>query len=498
MRRQEKTFLKIVPQVSQKAESQTLDVAQGDDDERVPDPDLHPISEQCYRPPRSLPEGNKWDNARVPLFQVQTGRHRARSHERWHSMKVLCLALMLCGILIILELFGGIYGKSLALLTDVVHLLTDVGALLVALLSLYLAGRRSTRRYTYGWHRAEVIGALFSVLIIWVLVGAVGGKSIQHFYHFFKCRRILRHLSPFLSPQVPNESKALSFFPQRLSSFPNQSEFFFLDSYCKRIDGRVMMTLGFLGLLVNLTIALILRGQPNSHSDTPTAFNVLSSSASKNEDRNSKSRRGSHREIEELNSKLPFVLVVNAYSTQEDARSLQTFTPPTEHSNVNLRGAFLHALSDCLQSLGVILAGFCIWLGGKSSYSKFNIADPLASLLFAGIGLYTTRYLFHDLWFILMESCPKFIDYDAIYRDLLHIHQVKAVLDLHLWSLKMNYSCATAHLQVDDTAGDKNDTLAQVTKSAHKIFVQYKIDHSTIQIHVMEKFENSTNSAESR
>jgi cobalt-zinc-cadmium efflux system protein len=68
------------------------------------------------------------------------------------------------------ELIGGIYTNSLALYSDAVHLLTDVAAILLSLFALWVAARPARAGKTYGYLRAEILGALLNGLFLWVLV----------------------------------------------------------------------------------------------------------------------------------------------------------------------------------------------------------------------------------------------------------------------------------------------------------------------------------------
>ena len=71
------------------------------------------------------------------------------------------------------ELVGGLYANSLALLTDAVHMFTDIAALCLSLLSLWIAARPATSGKTYGYLRAEILGALFNGLFLWMLVAFI-------------------------------------------------------------------------------------------------------------------------------------------------------------------------------------------------------------------------------------------------------------------------------------------------------------------------------------
>jgi cobalt-zinc-cadmium efflux system protein len=68
------------------------------------------------------------------------------------------------------ELVGGFYTNSLALLSDAVHLLTDLAAIGLSLFALWIAARPAQGGKTYGYLRAEILGALVNGLFLWVLV----------------------------------------------------------------------------------------------------------------------------------------------------------------------------------------------------------------------------------------------------------------------------------------------------------------------------------------
>jgi len=91
----------------------------------------------------------------------------------------LILASVLCLFFMILEIIGGFLANSLAIATDAAHLLTDFASFMISLFSIYLASRPATRNMSFGWHRAEVIGATVSVLMIWVVTGILVYIAIE-------------------------------------------------------------------------------------------------------------------------------------------------------------------------------------------------------------------------------------------------------------------------------------------------------------------------------
>lgn len=79
----------------------------------------------------------------------------------------------------VFEAFGGYFSNSLALMTDAGHMLTDVGAMALSLLAIWVAERPTTQSMSFGWQRAEILGALASGLLIWLLAAILVYEAIQ-------------------------------------------------------------------------------------------------------------------------------------------------------------------------------------------------------------------------------------------------------------------------------------------------------------------------------
>ena len=67
------------------------------------------------------------------------------------------------------EIIGGIISGSLAILTDAAHLLSDLVGFGISIIALTLGVRSPTNTLTFGFYRAETVGALTSVILIWAL-----------------------------------------------------------------------------------------------------------------------------------------------------------------------------------------------------------------------------------------------------------------------------------------------------------------------------------------
>jgi cation diffusion facilitator family transporter len=95
------------------------------------------------------------------------------------ARRKLMVACVLCLLFMMAEAVGGYLANSLAIATDAAHLLTDLASFLISLFSIYLSSRPASKKYNFGWHRAEVVGALTSVLMIWVITGILVYIAIQ-------------------------------------------------------------------------------------------------------------------------------------------------------------------------------------------------------------------------------------------------------------------------------------------------------------------------------
>ncbi|KAM9053957.1 putative proton-coupled zinc antiporter SLC30A3 isoform 6-T6 [Megaptera novaeangliae] len=91
--------------------------------------------------------------------------------ERLQAQRQLCAACAVCCVFMAGEVVGGYLAHSLAIMTDAAHLLADVGSMMGSLFSLWLSTRPATRTMTFGWHRSETLGALASVVSLWMVTG---------------------------------------------------------------------------------------------------------------------------------------------------------------------------------------------------------------------------------------------------------------------------------------------------------------------------------------
>jgi cobalt-zinc-cadmium efflux system protein len=108
--------------------------------------------------------------------------HSARHSLRPSGQKRLKLALLITASWFLIELAGGIYANSLALLADAAHMLTDFAALGLSFLALKVSTRPATHEKTFGYLRAEILAA-FANGIFLILIGIfIFYESYQRFW----------------------------------------------------------------------------------------------------------------------------------------------------------------------------------------------------------------------------------------------------------------------------------------------------------------------------
>jgi cobalt-zinc-cadmium efflux system protein len=140
--------------------------------------------------------------------------------------------------------------------------------------------------------------------------------------------------------------------------------------------------------------------------------------------------------------------------------------------SLNIQGAYMEVLSDALGSIAVIVAAVIIETTG------FYLVDPLSS---AAIGLFIlprTWALMRQALRILMEGVPPHLDIRMIETAMTTVPGVRAVHDLHVWTLTSGKEAMSSHVVVDDlAAGDR------ILRDLHKLLHErFGIEHTTIQL----------------
>lgn len=142
--------------------------------------------------------------------------------------------------------------------------------------------------------------------------------------------------------------------------------------------------------------------------------------------------------------------------------------------NLNMRGAYLHVISDMLGSVGAIIAALLIMFFG------WGWADPLASVIVAALVLRSGYYVMKSGLHVLMEGTPQNVDINEVIQTIQNTKGVQSVHDLHVWSITSGLNALSCHAVVDDqmSIADSERLLRQIEHDLeHK-----NIHHMTIQL----------------
>ena len=157
--------------------------------------------------------------------QHASGNGHEHEHDfRATSRKSLWIAFALITSYMFAEVVGGLMANSLALLADAGHMVTDAASIGLALLAMWIAARPATFRRTFGFHRTEILAAFLNALSLWLIAAWI----------FFEAYR--RFMDP---PEV---------------------------------QGVLMLSVGFVGLLVNIAAAFVLHRSAGESLNVEGAF----------------------------------------------------------------------------------------------------------------------------------------------------------------------------------------------------------------------------------
>ncbi|CAK7268442.1 Zinc resistance conferring protein [Sporothrix epigloea] len=100
----------------------------------------------------------------------------------WSKTTRISIMMVLDTVFLAIELGVGYYVQSLALIADAFHMLNDIISLAVGLWAVNLARKESNDRYSYGWLRAEILGAFFNATFLIGLCVTIVLEAIQRFF----------------------------------------------------------------------------------------------------------------------------------------------------------------------------------------------------------------------------------------------------------------------------------------------------------------------------
>jgi cobalt-zinc-cadmium efflux system protein len=143
-----------------------------------------------------------------------------------------------------------------------------------------------------------------------------------------------------------------------------------------------------------------------------------------------------------------------------------------QRQDLNLEGVLRHSVADALGSVGVIVSGTVILATG------WDAIDPLVSLAIAALILASSVRLIAEPINVLMEAAPAGMDAEDLAREMCGLEHVRAVHDLHVWTVTAGFEALSAHVVVDAEA-DRDLVRRQLEVMLNH---RHGIEHTTLQM----------------
>ena len=243
-----------------------------------------------YQQYSSSDEDSSFAEKNAKLFRKQQDK----------AIRKLIWVCVICTIFMIIEIIGGYLANSIAIMSDAAHLLSDLLGFLISIISIYISRKVAKNNMSYGYHRAEIIGALVSIVLIWAL-------TLWLLYE-----ATLRIITPPL------------------------------------VDGFIMIIVSIIGFSFNVIMGIVLAKSGVAHSHGLKKCDHDHDHEHDHEHEHEHDHEHDHDHEHEHNS-------------DEEIRLHTEDENENKNSNVNLRASFIHILGDALQNIGVFIAGIIIY-----------------------------------------------------------------------------------------------------------------------------------------
>lgn len=144
--------------------------------------------------------------------------------------------------------------------------------------------------------------------------------------------------------------------------------------------------------------------------------------------------------------------------------------------DLHIRSTYLHMLGDAVASLGVVIAGMII------AITSWFIADPIVSIIFALLVLWSSWSIFTESIQMLLEGTPVGMELNKVESTIRNVDGVLDVHDLHVWAISSGLIACSCHILVANQSVSGGQKILK--EVAHELEHDFKISHTTIQIEV--------------
>ncbi|KAF8640800.1 hypothetical protein AX17_000449 [Amanita inopinata Kibby_2008] len=422
----------------------------------------------------------------------------------------ITLLLVIDIVFFFVELIVGYAVGSLALVADSFHMLNDVMSLLVALYAIKLAAKTGTDpRYSYGWHRAEILAALINGVFLLALCFSISLEALQRFFTvpdisnpklivvvgslglasnmvglflFHDHTHGHSHGPSSPSPKTPSVGS------------PSQTPFE-ADDADSLSKGAVPISVRRRSITSNEEAYSSLYGHPAAtRASLVQTANEIASAQPQSPSMARPGNRArpsletndfnhfmlSHADISHVasSSHEPTDIRLQADETLPLLKNRNGSSPSGNHTHshsgsMNMRALVLHVLGDALGNAGVIATGLIIWL---SSWQYKFYCDPIISLVITILILSSALPLVRSASFILLQGVPHTVSLDQVRQSILDVEGVLSLHELHVWQLSETKIVASVHV-----LASRNHDFMPIAANIRGVLHYHGIHSSTIQ-----------------
>ncbi|KAJ6124931.1 hypothetical protein N7471_012248 [Penicillium samsonianum] len=334
------------------------------------------------------------------------------------------------------EISLGFYTHSIALIADAFHYLNDLVGFIIALVALKKSERSdSPKELTFGWQRAQLLGAFFNGVLLLGLGISIFLQSIERFI-------ALQHVH----------------------------------------NPKLMFIIGCVGLGLNIISAVFLHEHGNGHehshdhSLSPTIETPVLHLGE--ECHNSSTKHDDHKH---LHFEKHHCADSGGHSHGHGGH---------DHGDLGMMGVMIHVIGDAINNLGVMAAGLIIWLAAPHAGRYY--ADPGVSMFIAILIILSSFPLMRRAGMILLESVPTGVDMCDVKHDLEKIKGVNSIHELHIWRLNQQKTLASVHVVVSE---DSVEDFMKTARVINECFHAYGIHSITLQPELSEEVDVSHESS---
>lgn len=305
----------------------------------------------------------------------------------------LLIMLMLTTIFFMVEIIVGYITNSMALIADSFHMFSDAVALVIAYISVHMSPKKWSKN-TFGWARAEILGALINSVFLCALCFSILIESVKR----------------FVKPDFIHEP-------------------------------HLLLAVGGLGLFINLIGLVMFKdgGHHHHHHGHGHGHNHGHNHSHHQEHSHESSLGHSHQRLSDKDE----YLVTNESGDNCDSSAEQLRQHDSQQ--MNMRGVFLHVMADALGSVIVMISALTV------IYTDWTIKmyiDPTLSVFMVCLVLKSTWPLLIESAMILLQTVPTTIEVDSLKKKLTQeIPGVLAVHEFHIWRLAGDRIIASAHIR---------------------------------------------------